>query len=96
MPAGHAITSAETPTRRVFAQLVLAQMIEPASKLDSLRVLEEADVDAPSYATLKRLLPTLCGAVVVVQTVRGLSACGVLRSHAARLHLATAIFRHFG
>ncbi len=41
----------------VFAQLVLARIIEPASKLDSLRVLEEAGLAAPSYATLKRRLP---------------------------------------
>jgi hypothetical protein len=41
----------------VFRQLVLARIIEPASKLDSLRVLEEAGVVPPSYATLKRRLP---------------------------------------
>jgi len=38
----------------VFAQLVAARIIEPSSKLDSLRVLEEAGVAPPSYATLKR------------------------------------------
>jgi hypothetical protein len=32
----------------VFAQLVLARIIEPVSKLDSLRVLEEAGVAAAS------------------------------------------------
>jgi hypothetical protein len=41
----------------VFRALVLARIIEPTSKLDSLRVLEEAGVAAPSYATLKRRLP---------------------------------------
>src|SRR5579875_1147101 len=41
----------------VFRQLVLARIIEPASKIDSLRVLEEAGLAAPSYATLKRRLP---------------------------------------
>ena len=41
----------------VFANLVLARIIEPVSKLDSLRVLEEAGVAAASYATLKRRLP---------------------------------------
>jgi hypothetical protein len=40
----------------VFEQLVLARIIEPTSKLDSLRVLEEAGVAASSYATLKRRL----------------------------------------
>jgi Transposase DDE domain len=41
----------------VFWQLVLARIIEPVSKADSLRVLEEAGVAGPSYATLKRRLP---------------------------------------
>ena len=36
---------------------MLARIIEPTSKLDALRVLEEAGVAAPSYATLKRRLP---------------------------------------
>jgi hypothetical protein len=41
----------------VFRQLVLARIIEPTSKQDSLRVLEEAGVDAASYPTLNRRLP---------------------------------------
>jgi hypothetical protein len=41
----------------VFRQLVLARIIEPVSKQDSLRVLEEAGAPAPSYATLNRRLP---------------------------------------
>ena len=41
----------------MFAQLVLARIIEPVSKLDSLRVLDEAGVAAPSYRTLMRRLP---------------------------------------
>src|SRR2546430_8311871 len=41
----------------VFRQLVLARIIEPTSKLDSLRVLEEVGIDPPAYATLKRRLP---------------------------------------
>jgi hypothetical protein len=41
----------------VFRALVLARIIEPSSKLDSLRVLAEAGVAAPSYATIKRRLP---------------------------------------
>ena len=42
----------------VFRHLVLARIIEPVSKLDSLRVLEEAGVTPASYRTLKRRLPT--------------------------------------
>jgi hypothetical protein len=41
----------------VFRDLVLARIIEPVSKLDSLRVLEEAGVAPASYATPKRRLP---------------------------------------
>jgi Transposase DDE domain len=41
----------------VFRGLVLARIIEPVSKADSLRVLEEAGLVGPSYATLKRRLP---------------------------------------
>jgi hypothetical protein len=40
----------------VFGQLVLARIIEPTSKLDSLRVLDETGVRPPSYATIKRRL----------------------------------------
>jgi hypothetical protein len=39
----------------VFRQLVLARIIEPTSKLDSLRVLDEVGVDPPAYRTLTRL-----------------------------------------
>jgi hypothetical protein len=41
----------------VFRNLVLARIIEPVSKLDSLRVLEEAGVAAMSYRTVLRRLP---------------------------------------
>ena len=41
----------------VFRYLVLARIIEPSSKLDSLRVLDEAGVTPASYRTLKRRLP---------------------------------------
>jgi hypothetical protein len=43
---------------RCSGKLVLARIIEPTSKADSLRVLAETGVDpAPSYATVKRRLP---------------------------------------
>ena len=41
----------------VFRDLVLARIIEPVSKQDSLRVLDEAGIKPPSYATIKRRLP---------------------------------------
>jgi hypothetical protein len=40
----------------VFRQLVIARIIEPVSKLDSLRVLEEAGAAAASYRTVERRL----------------------------------------
>jgi hypothetical protein len=48
---------AATDGDEVFRSLVLARIIEPTSKLDSLRVLQEAGVTPPSYATVKRRLP---------------------------------------
>jgi Transposase DDE domain len=40
-----------------FRQLVLARIIEPTSKADSLRVIEETGMAAASYPTLNRRLP---------------------------------------
>jgi len=41
----------------VFRDLVLARIIEPTSKADSLRVLAEAGIQAVTYRTLTRRLP---------------------------------------
>jgi len=41
---------------QVFRQLVMARIIEPVSKLDSLRVLEEAGVAPAPYRTVTRRL----------------------------------------
>lgn len=40
----------------VFRKLALARVVEPTSKLDSIRVLGELGVDAPSYSTIQRRL----------------------------------------
>ncbi|MDT0224135.1 IS1634 family transposase [Gordonia sp. AC31] len=48
---------AATKGDSMFRDLVLARIIEPTSKLDSLRVLSEVGVETNSYATLKRRLP---------------------------------------
>ena len=40
-----------------FRQLVLARIIEPTSKADSLRVIEETGIEPVSYPTLNRRLP---------------------------------------
>jgi hydrogenase/urease accessory protein HupE len=56
---GYDVLGFGRPTSRdeVFRQLVLARIMEPVSKLDSLLVLEAAGVASASYATLKRRLP---------------------------------------
>lgn len=41
----------------VFKQLVLGRLVEPTSKLDTLRVLDELGLQPPGYATVKRRLP---------------------------------------
>jgi hypothetical protein len=41
----------------VFQALVLARVIEPVSKLDTIRVLDEIGIVAPSYRTIVRRLP---------------------------------------
>ncbi|HEY6685776.1 MAG TPA: IS1634 family transposase [Propionibacteriaceae bacterium] len=41
----------------VFQALVLARVIEPVSKLDTIRVLDEIGIAAPSYRTIVRRLP---------------------------------------
>ncbi|WUI10388.1 IS1634 family transposase [Micromonospora sp. NBC_00421] len=53
---------AATGRDEVFAALVVARIIEPTSKLDSLRVLSEAGMDPPSYRTVKRRLRVYAGA----------------------------------
>jgi len=40
----------------VFGMLALARVVEPTSKLDTIRVLEELGVPAPSYSTIQRRL----------------------------------------
>jgi hypothetical protein len=54
--------AAATGRDEVFRGLVLARTIEATSKLDSLRVLEEAGMPAPSYRTVKRRLRLYAGA----------------------------------
>ena len=48
---------AATKGDKVFRDLVFARIIEPTSKVDAERVLNEIGVEAASYATVKRRLP---------------------------------------
>ncbi|WP_041254102.1 IS1634 family transposase [Frankia sp. EAN1pec] len=52
---------AVTGRDEVFQALVLARVVEPTSKLDSLRVLEEVGAPAPSYRTVQRRLRRYAG-----------------------------------
>ena len=61
----------------VFRDLVLARIIEPTSKLDSLRVLGEVGIEAVTYRTLTRRLPVFA----TPQWRRALA--GACASHAA-------------
>ena len=48
----------------VLRDLVLARIIEPVSKLDSLRVLAETGVETPTYRTVTRRLPLIAKTAV--------------------------------
>src|ERR1700751_5869989 len=48
----------------VFRDLVLARIIEPTSKADSLRVLTETGVESVDYRTVTRHLPLFAKRVV--------------------------------
>jgi hypothetical protein len=78
----------EAADDEVFRQLVLARIIEPASKQDCLRVLAETGIDAPSYATLKAPAADLCRGCVPAETRRG-----VRRAHWAGRGIAGALRR---
>ena len=60
----------------VFRDLVLARIIEPTSKLDSTRVLEEVGVSPAGYATVKRRLPVYAEASWRQGLAAACPACG--------------------
>lgn len=47
-----------TEADKVFADLVMARLVQPGSKLDSVETLDEIGVTSASYATIKRRLPS--------------------------------------
>jgi len=65
---------------KVFEQLVLAWIIEPTSKFDSVRVLAEAGLSRVSCATVKRRLPVF--ATEPWREEAGSRVCGPRRSRA--------------
>ena len=77
----------------VFRDLVLARIIEPASKLDSLRVLEEAGVTAAaSYRTVLRRLPAYAKEAFRPSITRSMTEAPFCVSTEARLIPACATF----
>lgn len=46
---------------QVFEHLVMARLIQPGSKLDSIETLAEVGIASASYATIKRRLPRYAG-----------------------------------
>ena len=68
-----------------FWQLVLARIVEPTSKVDSIRVLEEIGLSAVSERTMYR-----CLARVIERDYRGTLAGGCM-AHAARTSGATVL-----
>jgi hypothetical protein len=74
----------------VFQALVLDRVIEPVSKLDSIRVLDEIGIVAPSYRTIV-LLALHAGSVEVFGSCR----CpydGVVRDVAVALALSGTVW----
>jgi len=67
----------------VFKKLVLARIIEPASKLDTIRILKDLDVDAPSNSAIHRCLKR----IVELDYRKTLSACCVLHTTSQSLSL---------
>ena len=61
----------------VFRDLVLARIIEPTSKADSLRVLAETGVGTVSYRTLTRHLPRFADTVFRQRVSAACAAHGV-------------------
>jgi hypothetical protein len=79
----------------VFRQLVLARIIEPVNKLDSLRVLEETGITPVSYATLRRRLPAFAdpawraGLSAACAAHAGLGRASLVLYHVSTLYFET-------
>lgn len=71
---------------QVFKQLVLARIIEPASKLDTIRILDGLGLEAPSNTAIHRCLKR-----VVDEDYRGLVSTACFR-HAAPTALALVLY----
>lgn len=71
-----------TGSDEVFYQQVIARLVEPTSKYDSLWVLEEIGLGPVSYATVKRRLPRYAAKELQAEPSRPLAARADLGTHA--------------
>lgn len=76
----------------VFYQQVLARLVEPTSKLDSLRVIEEMGIDPVSYATVNRRLPTYATEEFRQKMTQALAARAELGPHALVLFDVSTLY----
>ena len=81
-----------TSSDEVFYQQVLARLVEPTSKYDSLRVIEEMGMDPVSYATVKRHLPTYATEEFRHQLSAALAARADLGPHALVLFDVSTLY----
>lgn len=76
----------------VFYQQVIARLVEPTSKYDSLRVIEEIGLDPVSYATVKRRLPRYAAKEFQAGLCRALAARADLGPHALVLFDVSTLY----
>ena len=76
----------------VFYQQVLARLVEPTSKYDSLRVIEEMGMGPVSYATVKRRLPTYATSGFRRRLAAALAARADLGPHALVLFDVSTLY----
>ena len=76
----------------VFYQQVLARLVEPTSKLDSLRVIEEMGMDPVSYATVNRRLAIYATEAFRAKMTQALAARAELGPHALVLFDVSTLY----
>ena len=81
-----------TDSDQVFYQQVIARLVEPTSKLDSLRVIEEIGLEPVSYATVKRRLPTYATEEFRHRLAEALAARADLGPHALVLFDVSTLY----
>lgn len=75
-----------------FSQQVLARLVEPTSKRDSLRVIEEMGLDPVSYATVNRRLPVYATDAFRATMTQALAARAELGPHALVLFDVSTLY----